>query len=206
MDRMSLRMALLSLIAVEPRSGYDIQKDFGGVLQFVWHAKPTQIYPELARLERAGLLRGEDTGTRLRKPYSITDAGLTQVRDWLLHSTPDHAQRNEVLLRTFALWLIGREDALDFLRAEAEYNRVRLKGLRRLRTELSADRPVERAWRLGIEAGIRRLEAVVGWAEWAQDEISRWPDEPTAADAGFGSHPSADIFAEVADARRDSRQ
>ncbi|MBA3728896.1 MAG: PadR family transcriptional regulator, partial [Actinobacteria bacterium] len=45
---MSLRHALLGLLAERPMSGYDLTKVFDSSLAYVWSAKHSQIYPELA--------------------------------------------------------------------------------------------------------------------------------------------------------------
>jgi DNA-binding PadR family transcriptional regulator len=191
----SLRMALLTLISGAPRSGYDIGQEFDGVLKFVWHAKPTQVYPELKRLAADGLIRERGSGARGRRPYEITEDGLRTLRQWLTATSADHSQRNETVLRSFALWVVEPEQAQAFLREELEYHRARLRGMRPLRDGLDLTRPADRAALLGVEAGIRRLEAMISWAEWAIETVATWPptpqtdpSEPTAApDPGSGA-------------------
>ncbi|AYA24295.1 MAG: PadR family transcriptional regulator [Rhodococcus sp. (in: high G+C Gram-positive bacteria)] len=86
---MSLRYALLALLTAEPLTGYDAAKRFGGSVGHVWHAPDSQIYPELRRMEREGLVEGEQVrwgpnSTKTR--YSITDEGVRAFREWM--STP----------------------------------------------------------------------------------------------------------------------
>ena len=51
---MSLRHALLGLLAVESRSGYYLSRAFAGELgRYAWQAGHTRIYPELVRMELA---------------------------------------------------------------------------------------------------------------------------------------------------------
>ncbi|WP_157245571.1 PadR family transcriptional regulator [Nonomuraea typhae] len=172
---MSLRMALLTLLAGAPRSGYDIGQEFDGVLKFVWHAKPTQVYPELKRLAADRLIREQDEGSRGRRPYEITDEGMRVLRTWLLTSDTDHSQRNETVLRSFALWVVSPQEAAGYLREEREYHRARLRGMRALKNGLDLRLAPDRAALLGVEAGIRRLEAMVSWADWAIETVSTWP-------------------------------
>ncbi|MEW1846798.1 PadR family transcriptional regulator [Nonomuraea angiospora] len=172
---MSLRMALLALIAGAPRSGYDIGQEFDGVLKYVWHAKPTQVYPELKRLASEGLIKEQGAGPRGRRPYEITEEGVRQLREWLMTTSTDHSQRNETVLRSFALWLVEPEEAQAFLREEMEYHRARLRGMRALMKGLDLSQPADRASLLGLEAGVRRLEAMISWAEWAIDVVGTWP-------------------------------
>ena len=54
---MSLRHALLDLLAGEPMSGYDLARLFSVSLGNVWPAQHSQIYPELAKLSADGLSR-----------------------------------------------------------------------------------------------------------------------------------------------------
>ncbi len=56
---MSLRYALLALLNVERMTGYDLYKQFESSVGYVWHAPDSQIYPELRRMVRVGLLEGE---------------------------------------------------------------------------------------------------------------------------------------------------
>ena len=46
---MSLRHALLGLLAVQPATGYELAQKFDASLGTAWHASHSQIYPELAR-------------------------------------------------------------------------------------------------------------------------------------------------------------
>lgn len=82
---MSLRYALLALLSVEPMTGYDLHKEFESSVGHVWHAPDSQIYPELRRMEKEGLLEGEEVtwGQRGKKrQYHITEAGREAFRAW----------------------------------------------------------------------------------------------------------------------------
>lgn len=87
---MSLRHALLALVAVQPMTGYDLTKHFERSVAYVWHAPHSQIYPELRKLEKAGLVsahaetRGE-SGTK--RTYSVTPAGLEELVAWVEQPT-----------------------------------------------------------------------------------------------------------------------
>ena len=70
---------VLGLLALAPRalSGYDIKAVVDRSTRFFWAASYGQIYPELRRLEREGLIQGEDEprGERGRRVYKLTKAG-----------------------------------------------------------------------------------------------------------------------------------
>src|SRR5438477_637191 len=118
---MSLRHALLGLLAAKPASGYDLTKVFEGDFgRYAWHAGHTQIYPELNRMAAEGLVAAADEGARGKRTYTITDAGCAALREWLL-TTPDRSKmRNEHVLRTFLLPALGRDGMRAALLARAE--------------------------------------------------------------------------------------
>lgn len=53
---MSLRHAVLGLLAESPASGYDLMKMFNASLANVWPATQSQVYGELTKLTTAGLV------------------------------------------------------------------------------------------------------------------------------------------------------
>ncbi|MGE2734693.1 PadR family transcriptional regulator [Mycolicibacterium vaccae] len=65
-------------------SGYDIKKWINWAIRFFYSSPAySQIYSELKRLERLGLVSSRvDTGIRNRRMYKITDAGLAAVTRW----------------------------------------------------------------------------------------------------------------------------
>ncbi len=74
---MSLRHGLIGLLAREgPLTGYELTKAFDRSVNYVWHALPGQIYPELARLVKAGFIRQTGIGHRrvspARRPFFMT--------------------------------------------------------------------------------------------------------------------------------------
>ena len=84
---MSLRHAVLGLLADGPASGYDLLKMFDRSLAFVWPASQSQLYGELNRLADDGLIEVSNEGPRGRKDYAITDQGRAEAR------TVDHRRR-----------------------------------------------------------------------------------------------------------------
>ena len=62
-------------------SGYDIKKWINWAIQFFYSSPAySQIYSELKRLERLGLVTSRvDAGVRSRRMYKITDSGLVAV-------------------------------------------------------------------------------------------------------------------------------
>src|SRR5215208_7424151 len=74
---------ILGFLRFRPRSGYDLKKSVEVSTQFFWGASFGQIYPELKRLERAGLIEVEQIAERRRKVYRLTAAGERALAEWL---------------------------------------------------------------------------------------------------------------------------
>src|SRR3982750_2336805 len=76
---------LLGMIRKGRRTGYEIKQLVDVSTRFFWAASYGQIYPELRRLEAAGLIEGEDdpTGGRQRRAYSLTPTGEAALDEWL---------------------------------------------------------------------------------------------------------------------------
>ncbi|WP_445153383.1 helix-turn-helix transcriptional regulator [Arthrobacter sp. Hor0625] len=94
---MSLRYALLALLTSQPLTGYDVFKQFEQSVGYVWHAPDSQIYPELRRMEKDGLLRGveEAWGKKgKKKRYHITPEGVEAFRAWI-NTTLDYTRERD---------------------------------------------------------------------------------------------------------------
>jgi DNA-binding PadR family transcriptional regulator len=172
---MSLRHGLIGLLAREgPLTGYELTKAFDRSVNFLWHAVPGQIYPELSRLADAGFIRQTSIGPRGAKRFEATEEGIAELRRWITDVEPARGIRNETLLRVFFTYLVDPADAEALLRREADEYRRRLAILERFAAEPSAAKPSERASVLTVDAGIRTNRALVEWAEAAIDQIRTW--------------------------------
>src|ERR1035437_7836144 len=83
---MSLRHALLAILPVQPMTGYDLTKHFDRSAANVWHAPHSQIYPELRKLESAGLVTAESVARGdhgIKRHHSITAPGLDVLAEWV---------------------------------------------------------------------------------------------------------------------------
>ena len=176
---MSLRYAVLGLLADRPRTGYDLARTFDGSLAHVWPASHSQIYPVLARLADGGLIRQSASGPRGKRIYEITRAGLEEIRAWL-RTEPDHGSRNPAFLRVFFLWLMEPDEAIRFLEDEARVHEATLLEFEAGAAGSPSDREGAWAFRLALEWGIRYERGIIEWNAWARDQIASM-----AGGAGF---------------------
>ncbi|MEU5692427.1 PadR family transcriptional regulator [Actinosynnema sp. NPDC020468] len=174
---MSLRHALLGLLAEEPASGYDLTGKFARALQrYAWHAKHNQIYPELTRLAGEGLVAVVAEGARGRRTYAITDTGRAELRNWMLHPPDVFVVRNEFVLRMFLLSTLDPDEARALLRPVAEESARELATLRESIDRADATAPPTAApelSRLVAEYGLRSFQTMHDWALWALDRIDQ---------------------------------
>lgn len=171
---MSLRHALLGLLADGPASGYELLKVFDRSLALVWPATQSQLYGELNRLADEGLIVVSNEGPRGRKDYSLTDAGRTELQHWLTDVEPDRVRRNDAMLRVFFLGTLNPKQARAYLEREASVH----EDLERLLESVQRDTDwnateFNRYGRLVIESGKRYAHAQAEWARWAVGELGR---------------------------------
>jgi DNA-binding PadR family transcriptional regulator len=181
----SLRHALIGLLAGQPASGYDLSRRFQEVLGSVWPAGHPQIYGELRKLADDGLIEVDSEGPRGRRAYRATEAGVAEVRRWLTATGVDHTLRLEPLLRSVFFWLMTPEELAAHLDREAAYFRDLAAKLRDLagakdRGEYGHS-PQTQSLRGTVEAGIRINEALEGWAAWAKEQGAKEQEAKTKA-------------------------
>ena len=171
---MSLRHAVLGLLADSPASGYDLMKVFNKSLANVWPATQSQLYGELSRLAEQGLLEVSTEGPRRRKEYAVTEKGREELHHWLTVERPDRVTRNEALLRVFFLGELAPDEVRTYLRGEAEAAEQELAELRALREAIPwgehTDDAFARYGGLVLEYGLMDAEKRRSWARWALAE------------------------------------
>lgn len=114
-------------------SGYEIRQWVVQALGFFWSESYGQIYPELRRLSKAGLIKALPPAGKGRevKRYRITAAGRGELERWLARAPQPGRPRNELLLKLFFGSVAGVETARGFLDEAA-------KALARRRDAISA--------------------------------------------------------------------
>jgi DNA-binding PadR family transcriptional regulator len=102
-------------------TGYDIKRIIDDTTRFFWTASYGQIYPELKRLRKAGLVtaRDEPRGKVKRTVYELTPKGEEALREWLTDRESVLFEiRDESLLRLFFADMLPREEVLANVRMQ----------------------------------------------------------------------------------------
>lgn len=172
----SLDYALLGLLARAPYSGYDLIQRMEKPIGFFWHARRSQIYPELARLEAADFVTHTVVVQHDRpdkKVYEITEAGRAALREWVVAPLQPAPDRDELMLKTYSIWLADPEQAIDLYRAQERLHRDQLAQYEQLAAEMEGRAGPELlrrdAPRFAAYATLQRgLAYERGYAEWCQ--------------------------------------
>jgi DNA-binding PadR family transcriptional regulator len=170
------------MLAAKPRSGYEIKQLVDSSARFFWAASYGQIYPELKKLEKAGLIAGGDssTGGRQSTTFKLTAAGRRAAREWIAQPPEVLETRDEGLLKLFFAGSIEPERAAEIARERAAISRAKAVQLRAIWDAVDAEGHPEgpatepdigsmTVLRYGIEAS----EWTAAWFERAAEDLER---------------------------------
>jgi len=123
---------ILGMLAARPRSGYEIKQLVDSSARYFWAASYGQIYPELKKLEKAGLITGDDssTGGRQRTTFKLTAEGKRAAREWIRKPPEVLETRDEGLLKLFFAYSIDPKRAAEIARERAAISREKATQLR----------------------------------------------------------------------------
>jgi DNA-binding PadR family transcriptional regulator len=155
---------ILGMIALGNRTGYDIKTVVDRSTRNFWTASYGQIYPELARLEEAGLVRGrpEPTGGRARTVYALTERGRKALRGWLASDEePTYELRDEGMLKLFFSDSLP-ERRVENIRLMRKGSEAKLAALSALHEKAGEMRTGPR---MTLELGI---ELTRWWVDWCE--------------------------------------
>jgi DNA-binding PadR family transcriptional regulator len=143
---MALRHAILAALLEGEASGYELSKRFDVSVANFWSATPQQLYRELERLQRDGLLAAHVV-LQQRRPnkrmFAITDSGHRELRAFTAGPTRASAIRDELLVKLQAVDA-GDSDAVTAAVTERlEQARGKLALYDRLRERLLAGQTEE---------------------------------------------------------------
>jgi PadR family transcriptional regulator AphA len=167
----SLGYALLGLLQ-KPSSGYDLRKVFSSTSMKTYSDSPGAIYPALARLEKAGLIRGtieEGSGLRRRQVFRLTPKGLSELKHWITRPvTREDLVRGqqEIMLRfAFSETVLGATASINLLQSLETALSFYIDALREEFETIKTVVPV--SGRLAFECGIRETECFLDWTHYA---------------------------------------
>jgi DNA-binding PadR family transcriptional regulator len=178
---MSVRNALLGLLAQRPRHGYELHAAFEAMMGGVqnWDVKPAQIYSTLARLEESGLVGEADIegeGGPDKRVYALTPAGRIALAGWFASGVEVELQRDEFYVKLMLSLATGEADPHRVIQAQRS---ILYKELHMVTHQRNAHDPHGAlAQILLLDKVIMHIEADLRWLDVVEtrlDEIRRQP-------------------------------
>ncbi|MEP6851253.1 MAG: PadR family transcriptional regulator [bacterium] len=177
----TLGYAILGLLARRPRTGYELARAMQRPIGYMWTARHSQIYPELALLEGDGLVRHrvvDGPGPRDTKRYSLTPTGRAALRSWIDAPLAPESSRSELMLRVWSLWLISPDRATAFI-ARVRSDRIdRLAAYQTEEEQFSAEGdpladPASAAFAgfATLRWGTAQERALIDWCDWLLQQL-----------------------------------
>jgi DNA-binding PadR family transcriptional regulator len=157
---------ILGMLRKGAKSGYEIKAKADISTRFFWAISYGQIYPELKRLEEAGLVTGESdpASGRQRRVYAIAEAGERALHEWLTRPGELHSElRHEGVLRFFFADTLDADERVALLHSmRAKHERIHAE-LEQIRpsAEERCDESGDRVELLTLETGIAYQEFFV---------------------------------------------
>jgi PadR family transcriptional regulator AphA len=165
---------ILGMLGLGRRTGYEIKSLVDVSTRFFWAASYGQIYPELARLEELGLVRGEDdrSNGRRRRAYELTPTGEQALHAWLTSEGPLHIElRHEGALKFFFSDALSREEQIAQVRHIRETHERIAEQLRAIKPDSDEDKPP--APLMTLEFGIAYQEFLADWCARAERRLKK---------------------------------
>ncbi|MEU9980703.1 PadR family transcriptional regulator [Streptomyces sp. NPDC050856] len=167
-----MRLPLLALLARGPAHGYELKQDLEQLLGAAY--PPTnvgQIYVTLGRLEKSGLIEGEEIAQQSRpnkKTYRLTDAGQEALRAWFEETADEPRVRDEFFMKLALAPKTGLADRTALINKQRREYLNTMRNLSRLAATENRD---NRIAHLLIEGAMLHLQADLDWLERCQEEL-----------------------------------
>jgi DNA-binding PadR family transcriptional regulator len=189
---MSIRLALMALLAEQPKHGYLLRQEFEARTGSTWPLNIGQVYTTLGRLQRDGLVdetgRGEDGSV----VYALTDQGRRTVAGWWYTPVERGAPARDELAIKLALAVtapgvdvrtVVQAQRVESLRSLQQYTRLKIA---------IPEPPGEDdlAWLLVLDSLVFTAEAEVRWLDHIEQRLARSRRAAPSAEL-----PSADVSA-----------
>ncbi|WP_243795171.1 PadR family transcriptional regulator [Saccharopolyspora gloriosae] len=153
---MALRHAVLAALLDGERSGYQLAKAFDVGMANFWHALPQQLYAELAKLEREGLIAGREVVQEARpnkRLFTVTDEGSAELQRFAATPSKPSFIRDDLLVKVAAADSVDPAELISRLEERAASARAKVELfdglLRTMRGDLDEADFLARAARIG---------------------------------------------------------
>lgn len=170
---MAIEHALLGLLEIQPRHGYELSKEFatGTVLGDIVHLEPGMLYANLKKLQRAGWVDAcveQQEGRPPRRIFELTAEGKQELDRWL--AEPVERTRDIRLEFVLKLYLARIIDPAQARRLTLEQREMCNAFIESLEEQLS--KTENDFHRLVLEMRLAQNQSLARWLEQAAGEIA----------------------------------
>lgn len=183
---------ILGHLALRDWSTYELAQQLKRSTSHYWPRAESKIYEEPKKLVAHGLATAskEHTGRRPRTVYAITAKGREALRAWLGQPPQAPLVEFEGAVKVLFAEHSGKQQLLATLRSirhQAELTREEHSALAHDLAQTGGPFPN----RLHLNALVLKFmwdqaQTLINWAEWAEQQVTAWPEDithPTAAAA-----------------------
>lgn len=176
---MSINYAILGILSYKSLTGYDLKKIIQDSPFMYWSGNNNQIYKSLVELLEEGLVTNEvhhQESSPSKKIYTITEAGLAELKEWVL-SSPEPPEFKKMFLVQLAWSDQLNAEEMNSLLSSYE-NEIRMQMLmqqeKKRRDTFSPDRTSREVhlWDLIYDNIISSYENELNWIQKVRKEIS----------------------------------
>lgn len=172
---MSVRQALLALLAEGPRYGYQLRSQFEQRTGATWPLNVGQVYTTLTRLERDGLVAGGEDDGEGHAVFRITDAGRDEVARWF--TTPverTQPPRDELAIKLALAVTVPGVDVGAVIQQQRSATMAALQDYTRLKRQAAGgDSREDLAWSLVLDSLVFGAEAEIRWLDHCEARLRR---------------------------------
>src|SRR5262245_61575609 len=173
---MSIKHAILGLLADGPLHGYELKAAYEAELVPAAQLNFGQVYTTLDRLERDGLVEHKVVSQPERpdkKVFALTRDGRKELHDWLAApSEVDLDVRNETFLKLVLARRLKDASPLKVLAAERRACFARLHDVAQARARAEKEGASLQAVLL-LDLAALRLEAFLKWLDGCEDALKK---------------------------------
>ena len=164
-----LKHGILGLLSYGSKTGWDVAQLFKKTLNYFWNAQTSQVYRELATLEKNGWAQSSHEEASTKKTYTITEAGKAELERWLSEGGFKLQVNKPLLMKVFFLDALPSAARGEFLKAARSECSRYLASLTPVKDQIASDKAGEggRAlfWRMTEEYGRRNLAMTIEWLD-----------------------------------------
>lgn len=167
------RYVLLGLLQEENLSGYEMKKIIDKRMSFFWQESFGQIYPELNKMAKEGLVEIfniESTGEIKREKikYKITFNGEKELKKWMEKENEKDTVRSEFLLKMYLSTPKNVEEMRRHIIKFKEQSEEKLKLFNLFESQLKQiieDHSNHKQILFVLNLGIRQAKLYINWSQ-----------------------------------------